>query len=104
MREEDLMQRGDALAQRCSMDGVLENQLAMVLAHLKRHRRPKATQELLRALPASPFGQRTQKTRKQFEALERHVKSAFVRVTSWQDAARIVGWAKRLCPVYKQRG
>ncbi len=103
MEEEDLMKRGDFLAQRCAVDKVLENQLGLVLAHLKRHRRPEATQELLAGLPRSPFGRRTRRTREQLEALERHVKAALGGISSWQDAAVIVGWAKRLWPVYKRR-
>lgn len=103
MQEEDLMKRGDSLAQRCAVDQVPENQLGMVLAHLKRHRRPAATQELLAGLPQSPFGRRTGSTRGQFEALQRHVKAALSGVSSWQEAAVIVGWAKRLCSVYKRR-
>lgn len=103
MHEEDLMKRGDSLAQRCAMDGVLENQLALVLAHLKRHRRPEATHQLLAALPTSPFAQRTRSTRGQLESLGRHVKTALGRVSSWEEAAVIVGWAKRLWPVYKRR-
>jgi hypothetical protein len=37
------------------------------------------------------------------EALDRHVKSALSGVSSWKEAAVIVGWAKRLWPVYKRR-
>ena len=103
MQEEDLMKRGDSLAQRCAMDQVPENQLGMVLAHLKRHRSPEETKELLSGLPRSPFGRRTRSTREQLEALDRHVKSALGGVSSWNEAAVIVGWAKRLWPVYKRR-
>ncbi len=103
MNEEDLMKRGDSLAQRCAGDKVPENQLGMVLAHLKRHRRPEATHKLLAGLPVSPFGRRTGSTRGQFEALQRHVKAALSGVSRWEEAAVIVGWAKRLWPVYKRR-
>lgn len=103
MREEDLMQRGDTLARLCAMESVPENQLGMVLAHLKRHRRPESTRELLAELPASPFGRRTGSTRAQLQALDRHVKSALGGVSNWEDAAVIVGWAKRLWGVYKRR-
>lgn len=103
MQDEDLMKRGDSLAQRCAVDQVPENQLGMVLAHLKRHRRPEATKKLLASLPASPFGRRTGSTRSQFEALQRHVKAALGGVSSWEEAAVIVGWAKRLWSVYKRR-
>lgn len=101
--EEDLMRRGDSLAQRCAMDQVPENQLAMVLAHLKRHQRPEATRELLSSLLRSPFAFRNRGTRSQFENLERHVKAALSHVSDWRQAAVIVGWGKRLWPVYRQR-
>ncbi len=103
MQEEDLMRRGDSLAQRCAMDQVPENQLGMVLAHLKRHRRPQATRELLKNLLRSPFAYRSRSTREQFENLERHVKASLSHVSDWRQAAIIVGWAKRLWPVYRQR-
>lgn len=103
MDDEKIMERGDALARRCALDGVPENHLGMVLAHLKRHRRPEATRELLAALPTSAFARRTRATRTQLEALGRHVKAALSQVSNWDDAARIVGWAKRLCPTYRSR-
>jgi hypothetical protein len=103
MNEEDLMRRGDHLAQRCAMDKVPENQLGMVLAHLKRHRRPEATRQLLEELKRSPFAFRNKGTRLQFENLERHVKAALSHVSDGHEAAVIVGWGKRLWPVYKQR-
>ncbi len=103
MREEDLMRRGDVLARNCAGAGVPENQLGFVLAHLKRHREPKATRKLLAALPRSPFASRTRSTRQQLENLERSVKAALSHVSDWQQAAVIVGWAKRLWPVYRKR-
>ncbi len=103
MREEDLMRRGDVLARSCAGAGVPENQLGIVLAHLKRHRRPEATRQLLAALLKSPFAWRSKSTRQQLENLERYVKAALAHVTDWQQAAVIVGWAKRLWSVYKQR-
>lgn len=103
MRDEDLMNRGDHLARLCAMDGVLENQLGLVLAHLKRHRQPAATRALLAALPRSPFAARANQTRHQLEALDRHVGASLGSTTSWEDAAVIVGWAKRLWSVYRRR-
>jgi len=103
MNEEDLMTRGDAMARRCAMDGVLENQLAMVLAHLNRHRNPQATRELVRAMPRSVFATRSGRARGQYEALERHVSPELGRVKTWEEAAVVVGWAKRLWSSYKRR-
>lgn len=94
MDDEKITERGNALAQRYAQDNVPENHLGMVLAHLKRHRRPEATRELLAALPTSAFARRTRGTRTQLEALGRHVKAALSQVSSWDDAARIVGWAE----------
>ena len=96
------MRRGETLAQNCAGAGVLANQLGMVLAHLTRHRRPEATRQLLAALLTSPFARRSKRTRQQLENLERYVKTALANVSDWRQAAVIVGWAKRLWPVYKK--
>ncbi len=104
MNEDDLMRRAEVLAQQCATSGVLENQLGGVLAHLVRHRSPAATRRLLDALQISPFATRTKSTRRQFEALARYVAPALSSVRGWQEAARIVGWAKRLSAVYRLRG
>ena len=98
--EERLMQKGHELAQNCVMAGVLENQLALVLAHLKRHRNPQDTLELVSRLPKSPFGTRSGKTRTQFEKLELNVKRALGGLSDWQEAAQVVGWGKRLYSFY----
>ena len=103
MTDDDVMRRAEALARQCATAGVLENQLGNVLAHLKRHRSPAATRRLLDALKTSPFAMRTKSTRKQFEALARHVSPALSGTRGWEEAAKIVGWAKRLSPLYRRR-
>ncbi len=103
MNDDLLMQRARALAERCATDGVLENQLGNVLAHLKRHRDIAATGRLIDALKTSPFARRTQSTRRQFEALARHVTPALRGVRDWEEAAQVVGWAKRLSPIFSRR-
>jgi hypothetical protein len=96
----EILGRANTLAQRCGGDRVPENLLAMVLAHLRRHRDIKATASLLADLQKSPFRNRTKSTRYQFANLEAHVKSAFTGVSDWEDAAWIVGWARRLARSY----
>ncbi len=103
MNEDDLMRRADTLARQCATAGVLENQLGNVLAHLKRHRSPAATRRLLDSLKTSPFATRTKSTRRQFEALARYVTPALGGARGWEEAAQIVGWAKRLSSVYRAR-
>jgi hypothetical protein len=102
-RDEELMKQAVSLAQQCVSADVLENQLAMVLAHLRRQKDLRATAELLRALPASPFAARTKSSRKQIDGLAEHVGRALARVNSWEEAATVVGWAKRLSAYYKPR-
>ncbi len=103
MNEDDLLRRAETLARQCASAGVLENQLGNVLAHLKRHRSPAATRKLLDSLKTSPFATRTQSTRRQFEALARYVAPALGTARGWQEAAQVVGWAKRLSAVFRQR-
>lgn len=97
---DEILARANTLAQRCGGDRVPENLLAMVLAHLRRHRDIEATARLLAELQRSPFRNRTKSTPYQFAKLEAHVKSAFTRVSDWEDAAWIVGWARRLARSY----
>ncbi len=101
--EEDLMKKGALLAEQSARAGVLENQLAMVLAHLKRGQDLSQTLGLLSSLPDSPFARRTKSTSRQFGELDRLVRSALTRWRSWQEAATVVGWAKRLAPFFQPR-
>ena len=84
------------LAERCAGDRVPDNLLAMVLAHLRRHRDVQATLRLLAALPQSPFARRTGSTPHQMKSLRQHTDKALARVSDWEEAAWIVGWARRL--------
>jgi hypothetical protein len=92
--------RGEALARQCAGGGVTESQIAQLLAHLKRNQNLASTRALLDRLPTSPFGTRTGSTRKQYEALTKHVGPALRRAATWQEAAQILGWAKRLMPLH----
>ncbi len=103
MTDEEQIRRADTVARQCAPAGVLENQLALVLAHLKRHHDVRATGRLLENLCASPFARRTKSTRLQFEALEKHLRPALASVSGWEEAAGIVGWAKRLSATYRKR-
>lgn len=99
--QEILMERGDNLAAQCVLARVPDNHLGTVLAHLKRHRDPKATAKMLDELVKSPFARRFGKTGEQLEGLRRHVGSSLRQARDWQEAAQIVGWAKRLMAVRK---
>jgi hypothetical protein len=104
LRPEDLQLQGGAeLARRCVQSGVLENQLSMIVAHLRRHKSLDETLKLVRALPGSVFAMRTNRTRTQLTGLSEHVGRALERASDWQEAARIVGWARRLAVAYRHR-
>jgi len=97
---DEILGRATILAQRCGGDRVPENLLAMVLSHLRRNRDLQATRSLLTALQKSPFRLRTQSTPRQLAKLETHVTAALSRVTEWEEAAWIIGWARRLARSY----
>lgn len=97
--QEILMERGDNLAAQCVLAQVPDNHLGTVLAHLKRHRDPKATARMLDELVKSPFARRFGKTGEQLEGLRLHVGSSLRQARDWQEAAQVVGWAKRLMAV-----
>ncbi len=97
---DEILSRANTLAQRCGGDRVPENLLAMVLAHLRRHHDLQATRSLLAALQRSPFRLRTQSTARQLAKLETHVTATLGGVSGWEDAAWIVGWARRLARSY----
>jgi hypothetical protein len=103
MNEERHMQKGESLARLCAQNGVQESHLGWVLAHLKHFQDPHATRTLLECLPRSAFAQRTKKTREQIEHLSHLVLAEVQSQRPWQEAATIVGWAKRLLAVYKPR-
>lgn len=93
---EEILKKANVLASRCAGDGVPDNLLSLVLAHLRRHRQVEATLKLLQELPNSPFGTRTNQTRHQFTRLKQHVSDALSPKQGWEEAAWIVGWARRL--------
>lgn len=103
MDVDKILPKARVLAEHCAQDGVPDNHLAMVLAHLGRHRDVAATLRLLSALPQSPFGQRTRSTFRQMTGLQRHVSSALSGEKSWEEAAWIVGWARRLVKSFGTR-
>jgi len=100
LKIDQILVKADGLARRCAGDGVPDNLLAMVLAHLRRHREIQTTLLLLSALPQSSFGRRTASTRRQFTSLKRHVGEAISSLSDWEEAAWIVGWARRLARSY----
>jgi hypothetical protein len=93
---DQLMSRAQTLARQAGGAGVQDNQLSFVLVHLKRHRDIKATLVLLKELKSSSFAYRSRSTPGQFRALEESVRPALQGVSTWEDAAGIVGWARRL--------
>lgn len=93
---DQLMSRAATLARQAGGAGVQENQLSFVLVHLKRHRNIEATLLLLKELKRSPFAYRSNSTPGQFRALEESVRPALKGVSSWEEAAGIIGWARRL--------
>lgn len=101
-RQDYILERARELASACGRAGIRDYQLGQVLTHLKRHRSVNATRKLLEELRKSPFATRTKSSREQFEALERHVGGELIRISDWQGAAEMVGWAKRLLRYHEQ--
>ena len=95
--DEVVLEKAESLAGSCVRAGVRDNQLSQILTHLKRRRDLGSTRRLVKELPGSAFGKRNRGTQKQFEALRDHVGEVLRWANNWQDAARVVGWAKRLC-------
>ena len=101
LKIDDILKKANVLASRCAGDHVPDNLLSMVLAHLRRHHEVGATLKLLQALPSSPFGSRTGATRHQLTSLKQHVGDAISpSKPDWEEAAWIVGWARRLARSY----
>lgn len=97
INSDKVFDKADTLARRCAGDKVPDNLLSAVLAHLRRHRNVEATLQLLRDLPVSCFANRTGSTRKQLTKLKLHVSDALRESPlDWEQAAWIVGWARRL--------
>ncbi len=104
LTNEQVLSKADVLARQVVEGDVQDNQLAFVVAHLKRHRDVAATLELLKNLEVSPFARRTHQTPGQFAGLRRWVSASLSTIADWQDAAAIVGWARRLAAYYRPAG
>ncbi|HEX3556915.1 MAG TPA: hypothetical protein VIA62_27130 [Thermoanaerobaculia bacterium] len=98
---DQMMSRAEALARQAAGAGVHDDQLSLVLVHLKRHRDIAATLALLVELKRSSFAYRSRSTLEQLKALEESVRPALQGVSAWEDAAGIVGWARRLVTYYQ---
>jgi len=98
---EQIMSRAETLARQTAGAGVHDDQLSLVLVHLKRHHDIAATLALLVELKKSPFAHRSRSTPWQIKALEESVRPALQGVASWEDAAGIIGWARRLFAYYQ---
>ncbi|HEX4965537.1 MAG TPA: hypothetical protein VF173_32305 [Thermoanaerobaculia bacterium] len=99
--EDQILSRAETLARKAAAAGVHDDQLSLVLVHLKRHRDVAATLALLAELKRSPFAHRSRQTPRQLQALEESVRLALQGVDAWDDAAGIVGWARRLVTYYQ---
>jgi hypothetical protein len=97
---DQVLSRAETLARQAGGAGVHDDQLSIVLVHLKRHHDIAATLTLLIELKKSPFAHRSRSTPEQFRALEASVRPALLGVSDWEDAAGIVGWARRLVTFY----
>jgi len=100
---EQVLMRAETLAQLAAAAGVTDEQLALVLVHLKRHRDVGGTLTLLKELKRSPFSRRSRQTPRQLAALEESVRGALKGLSSWEEAAGIIGWARRLAVFYQPK-
>ena len=102
LKIEHILSRADALAQQTATAGVPDAQLSIVLSHLKRHRDVAATLDLLGELKRSPFAFRNRGTPAQYASLDESVRAALRGLNAWEDAAAVLGWARRLVVYYAQ--
>ncbi|MDX1997780.1 MAG: hypothetical protein SF066_08660 [Thermoanaerobaculia bacterium] len=102
MTDDQVLARAEGLARRLSQKGVRDNQLNLALTHLKRGRDLAATLKLLATLPGTPMAQRANKTQDQLRDMQRLVSEEVKTVRTWQDAAAILGWARRLMPSFRE--
>jgi hypothetical protein len=103
LTSDQILTRANTLANQIAAAHVPDAQLSMVLVHLKRHRDVAATLRLLAALRLSPFGRRNRGTPAQFRALEENVRRALQGPPTWEEAAAILGWGRRLVGYYTRR-
>jgi hypothetical protein len=99
---DQILSRAETLARQAGGAGVHDDQLSLVLVHLKRHHDIAATLTLLVELKKSTFAYRSRSTLEQLKALEASVRPVLQGVAAWEDAAGIVGWARRLVTFYTQ--
>lgn len=99
---DQILSRANTLARQVAAARVPDAQLSMALVHLKRHRDVAASLALLAELRRSSFALRTGATRAQFQALEENVRLAIRDLSGWEEAAAILGWARRLVSFYAQ--
>ena len=99
---DQILSRADALARQAASARVSDQQLSLVLVHLKRHRDVASTLTLLRTLRSSSFAFRNRGTPDQMRALEENVRRALQGLAVWDDAAAVLGWARRLVGYYAQ--
>ncbi len=102
MDEREVLRRASALADQAAQANVLDNQLGQMLTHLKRHNSVESMLSLVKKLPASSFGQRSGQTPRQLSALARLLPQSLAHVSRWEDAAAILGWARRLVRASRQ--
>jgi hypothetical protein len=101
---DQILARANTLASQIAAANVPDQQLSIVLVHLKRHRDVKASLTLLAELRRSPFARRHNAIRAQFQTVEENVRNALKSLTDWEEAAAILGWARRLVSYYSRGG
>jgi len=101
LSDDQILSKAEALARQAAAAGVREEQLSLALVHLKRHRDVGATLAMLGELKTSPFARRTRQTEAQIKAVDASLRLALQGASAWEDAARVVGWARRLLTFYK---
>jgi hypothetical protein len=97
---DQILTRANNLARQAAAAQVPDEQLSLALVHLKRHRDVAATLTLLAELRRSSFAHRSRSTPAQFQALEENVQRALQDLSDWEEAAAILGWARRLVGFY----
>jgi hypothetical protein len=102
LKIEQILSKADILARQTASARVPDEQLSIVLNNLKRHHDVAATLTLLGELRRSSFGHRTRSTPSQLASLHDSVRFALQGLSDWQDAASIIGWARRLAVFYSQ--
>ena len=101
---DQILGRANILASQIAAANVPDQQLSMALVHLKRHRNVAASLTLLAGLKRSPFARRNNSTRAQFQVIEENIRQALEKLDDWEEAAAILGWARRLVSYYSRGG